>query len=241
MRHSRHVKHLLGLVLIVACGAPQPPTTRSINFYEQTRSDPAPFFGVPGFRQVIVTSTVSTELYAFKEKTLQLIRGGDMVCEAALDGARSFAHVELRSRDPLRFEVNITTSDGALTGNGYFETCRRYEVPRRGTCRVVVEQTCKPFARCTREIRQRTRPGSGRLVATFTHDGEPFVGNAVEIDEDAATTDEHGRVEKAVEIGSHRVRFYGAFDDVPLSVRLDDPRQDVVLEVAGVGCACCGA
>ncbi|NVB79416.1 MAG: hypothetical protein HOV81_13560 [Kofleriaceae bacterium] len=104
----------------------------------------------------------------------------------------------------------------------------------------MVEHTCKPFARCTREVRQSVRRGSGRLVATFTYDGEPFVGNVVEIDADVAITNEHGRVEKAVEIGSHRVRFYGAFSDVPVSVRLDKPTEDVVLEVAGVGCACCG-
>jgi hypothetical protein len=188
-----------------------------------------------------MTATVSNELSVVEEKTLELVRGDDVVCEAFLGqrtgGAMSRSHVALRSRDPLRFEVLVMTTDPLVESQ---ETCRRYEVPPSERCRLLVEHTCKPFARCTREIRQSVRPGSGRLVATFTHDGEPFVGNAVEIDTDVSITDEHGRVERAVEVGSHRVRFYGAFDDVPLSVRLDNPDEDVVLEVAGVGCACCG-
>lgn len=266
---SRRVKILLGLVAVMACGAPEGAAPRAVEdrpsekpagshrgeipYQEETVADPAPFFDVLGLRKVMVSVHAET-LYCSSTRTrLRLVRGNDVVCEADLSSTTScegttqhwYSGVELHSREPLQFDVKGAGDvfDNVHGSDRMNDSCVRYELPPHGKCRRVVVRTCPPASGCLLDVRTSRRPGSGRLVATFTHDGKPLAAEQILIDGwdgVRGATDERGRVERAVDAGDHEIRLIDLFPASPISFYLGSDSEDAVVEVARTACPCCG-
>lgn len=206
-----------------------------------SRLGPAPFLHAPGLTQVSIATTTPNEWGSSTSIRTQVSRGGRVVCEFDAGNAhaaenhrsRTDVAVVLRSRDPLRFEVSAShSSNDGITAE---DRCTQYELPANGACTIVLERTCT--VTCKPEVVVVQRPGTGRIIATASADGEAMEGAMVADANQANFTDSTGAT--AFDAGQSRTLFVTTG---PSSTRVGiDPRtdEDTIVMITATGCSCC--
>ena len=233
----------LCLLVLASCGRNATSRAPQIGDSVESRGAPAPFLDVPGLTQVATTRTTYGDFGSTSVTRIQVLRGGRAVCEVEADSRSghenhsSFttAALAIHTRTPLQFEVRRFLSSAELIGDD-IEICTRYELGSR-QCTKLVERQCAPYSRCAPKITSVTRPGTGRLAAVFTHDGEAFVGSTARIDETTLITDERGAVDHPAGPGRHLVWLSRI--PTPIEVSVPSETGDVALTVALDACSCC--
>lgn len=207
-----------------------------------TTSPAAPFFGIAGISQRTVSTSTPDEFGSTATSRIELIRGGQVVCELA--GDRWSAHedhvsstrseIRLRSRDPLRFSVHIQADRQVTNGNA----CIGYELPADAMCRKLFARSCTAGA-CTLSSTVTRHPGTGKVAGIVVEAREPVVGATLTIGASAAISDEHGRFDLTAAAGKQPLTVYYNDEAYPMPDALAvGDKEDLVVEIS-IRCPCC--
>lgn len=192
----------------------------------------------------IVDKEIVAEFGGGRTQTLQLVRGGTVVCSVegggsfrgCVGGTQTSAWLELRSTEPIRFVVQH--DDGLHATLVPNRRCTGYELPAHASCRQVFERSC-PADDCTYTTAVSHTAGSGRLILNATRDGHADRGVMMNVDSPmGSTTGDDGRAELALTPGVHAASIVESFIGIVDEPFVSGPLEDVTVDL-DVRCNCC--